>query len=348
MRIYSIDLFKLIFTILVVFAHMDINYPGADVAVDFFFVMSGFFMAKKFYSRKDDESYSQFDYTADRLKKLYPQYIFSLLVMFCYILGRDVVRIAAGSHLAGGIGDLAARVYEIIPSVFMVQNIGFFGSGINGPAWYLSVMVVAGCFIYAFLRHNHRMYSETVFPIVFILLETYLYGGKDPFGIVGPFYIAMLRGVAAMLQGVLIYKFFCSSWGTKLRSGKVLFNIVGIFSIIALFACGRFNNSQLIMFVFAVVYMNTSESWINKAVKGRIFGRVGDLAYAVYLNHALVIMVLEDLYAKLGIAVEHIKFGWIAVAASVVYSIFTVWLLDRLKPFCKNKILPVLKAKKIV
>ena len=80
MRIYSIDLLKFIFAYLVVFAHMDINYPGASVAVDFFFVFSGFFLAKKFYSKSVDnpKDYNQFCYTADHVKRLYPQYVFSL------------------------------------------------------------------------------------------------------------------------------------------------------------------------------------------------------------------------------------------------------------------------------
>ena len=334
MRIHSIDLLKIIFTFLVVFGHMDIYYPGAAVAVDFFFVFSGFFLAKKFYSKshlQTDNGYDQFRYTVDRIKVLYPQYIFSLLVLFCYIFGKELVRFVTGSPLAGTAGDLIARAYELVPNVLAVQDLGFFAKGMNAAAWYVSVMLIVGYFIYGLLCKDEKFYSNIVLPIVFILIGTYMAPGRDPFHTVGPFYNAILKGVMSMTEGLLVYKFFCSSWCEKFRSQKLFFNLVGICATIALFLCERYNNQHIIMFALVIIWTYTPESWINRVVKGKIFKRAGDWAYAVYLNHAFVIMVLEDLFAKLGVDMVRVQFAWIAAAAAAVYSVLTLILLDRIK-----------------
>ena len=342
MRVKSIDFFKIIFTFLVVFAHMDISYPGNNVAVDFFFVFTGFFLAKKFYDQswqKGDNAVNQFQYTARRVKVLYPQYIFSLLVLFVYMFGKEVWQIASHSASAGTLGDLAAKLYEIVPNALMIQDMGFFAQSINAASWYVSVMLIAGYFIYGFMCRDEKFYTELAFPIAFILIGTFLKYGREPFGIVGPFYIAMMRGVFAMLEGVIICKIMRSGFYTKFKAHSLIFNLSGLAAIAALFACGRYNNQHIIMFAFMVMYLYCPDSWINKVIKGKIFNRAGDWAYAVYLNHAFVIMLLEDIFCAYGVVMPREKFAWIAAAASAVYSVFTVILLDKIKAACKNKAL---------
>ena len=351
MRIYSIDLLKFIFAYLVVFAHMDINYPGASVAVDFFFVFSGFFLAKKFYSKSLDnpKEYNQFHYTADHVKKLYPQYVFSLLVMLCYLCGRDLVRIVTGSELAGSIGATVFRVFEAIPDMFMIQDMGYFiGGGINTAAWYVSALVIVGYFIYAMMCYDHKKTSEFILPILFILTCAYMKFGRYNFDVYDWFYIPLVRGLQYMAEGVIIYRIFTSKAFAAVRNGSIFFNLAGIMSIASLFAMERYKNMHIILFAFIVLYTSCPESWINKIIKGKIFRRFGDASYAVYLNHAVVIMALEDIFGTVGITMEHTQFAWLAAGVSLVYSIFTMLLLDKLTPWFNKKFIPALRSKKIV
>ena len=51
-RIYSIDLFKLVFAYVIAFFHYGTTIsPGPTAAVQIFFLISGFFLARKYYSR---------------------------------------------------------------------------------------------------------------------------------------------------------------------------------------------------------------------------------------------------------------------------------------------------------
>lgn len=351
MRIYSIDLLKFIFAYLVVFAHMDISYPGASVAVDFFFVFSGFFLAKKFYSKsaENPKEYNQFRYTADHIKRLYPQYVFSLLVMLCYLCGRDLVRIVLGSENAGNIGQTVFRIFEVIPDMFMVQDMGYFiGGGLNPAAWYVSAMVIIGYFIYAMMCYDHRKTSEFILPILFILTCAYMKFGRYNFDVYGALYIPLVRCTQYMAEGVIIYRIFKSKAFEAVRNGSLFFNLIGLFGIAALFAFERYKNIHIVLFAFVVLYTMCPESWINRIVKGRIFARIGDVSYAVYLNHPAVIMAMEDIFAAMGITMAHTQFAWLAAAVSLVYSVFTVLLLDRLTPWFTQKFIPALRAKKIV
>ena len=81
-RIYSIDVLKLVFAYIIAFFHFGTTIaPGPTVAVQVFFIISGFFLGKKFYARSfadGGKSYGAWDYTLDHVSSIYPHYLFSL------------------------------------------------------------------------------------------------------------------------------------------------------------------------------------------------------------------------------------------------------------------------------
>ena len=252
--------------------------------------------------------------------------------------GRDIVRIVTGSQLAGNVGETVFRVFEVIPDMFMIQDMGYFvGGGINPAAWYVSAMVIVGYFIYALLCYDHKKASEFILPILFILTCAYMKFGRENFAVYEWFYIPLVRCVQYMSEDIILYRVFTSKAFAAVRNGSVFFNLVGIMGIVSIFAMERYKNIHIVLFAFIVLYTSCSESWINKVIKGRIFRRIGDVSYAVYLNHAVVIMAMEDIFRFAGITMEHTQFAWLAAGVSLVYSVFTMLLLDRLSPwFSKN------------
>lgn len=97
-RIYSIDVLKLVFAYIIAFFHFGTTIaPGPTVAVQVFFIISGFFLGKKFYARSfadGGKSYSAWDYTLDHVTSIYPHYLFSLAAFFLYTLARSLVHLA--------------------------------------------------------------------------------------------------------------------------------------------------------------------------------------------------------------------------------------------------------------
>lgn len=131
----AINLFKVIFILLIVVHHSDYMegvLQRGYIAVEYFFMISGFFLCKMAESKKE---MSVWTYTKRRFIKLYPHYIFSFIIIF----------IAYLVYLAVGLIKTKEIFTRCIPEIFLVQNIGikYSEGGLNYPCWYMSVLFYA-------------------------------------------------------------------------------------------------------------------------------------------------------------------------------------------------------------
>ena len=127
-RIYSIDLFKLVFAYIIALGHFGITLaPGSGVTVQIFFIISGFFLAKKFYGKRshEDGGYNQWNYTLDHVRSLYPHYLFSLLVLVCSQIIKPAIILVTQFDLSQ-IGVIGRKLYGLIPELVFLQNAGFY------------------------------------------------------------------------------------------------------------------------------------------------------------------------------------------------------------------------------
>lgn len=91
-RNHSIDFFRFIFAMLIVFYHYLFHILGRKtgwyIGVEFYFILSGFFLMKSYEENKKFclGEYKATNYLVDKIKKLYPHYLFSFLVMF-FVMG---------------------------------------------------------------------------------------------------------------------------------------------------------------------------------------------------------------------------------------------------------------------
>lgn len=335
MRIYSIDFFKLLFAYLIAFSHFGVNLPGVNIAVIFFFILSGYFLGKKFYHKRStsEKNYSGVHYTIDHFKSLYPHYIFSLVVMFAYFLIKNIYLIISGSPSATTISNLFERLYGLLPEIFLVQNIGFFDGGMNYPLWQVCALLICGYFIYTMLCFNEKLSTHLIFPLAIILIQTYLKSDVDIFGTVGMFYIPLIRAFSALSFGVLICKFLRSDfYNNNIRKYKNTLNICSILALISIFI-GAYNIFLIVVF-FIIAALVEPSSWLNKLFNKKMFKDFGAFSYCIYLNHALVIWFVKDIYNIFNINVSK----WISClfffAVLTVYSFITKTIVD----FFKNKI----------
>lgn len=335
-RIYSIDFFKLLFAYLIALSHTSIRIPGYECAVVFFFILSGYFLARKFYNKKAANiPYSGAQYTLDHIKSLYPHYILSLAVMFVYFFLRNTYYIHAGIPAAVPWAEMPAKIYNLIPELFMMQNIGFFDGGLNYPLWQISTLVISGYFIYTLLRYNEKLSTQIIFPVAILLIQVYLRGDIDTFGTVGIFYIPMVRAFSAVSFGVLVFKLLHSEiYAKNFAQHKLALNICSILSLITVFV---FHDNQILLItsVFIIAALVEPTSWLNKVFNHKIFSSFGELSYAVYLNHAFVIWIMDDfvqeIFHRLNIPSTMLVNGIVFFVGLTVYSVITTSLIKILK-----------------
>lgn len=347
-RIYSIDLLKLYFAFVIAFGHFELSLPGDSFAVKLFFVISGFFLAKKFYSKSyideglftSQKRYSHKEYTLDHIKQLYPDYLFALLVMVVCSIAK--ISSSLFTQPISTVYLIIREFYRSIPEIFMIQEAGFFSNSFNYPAWQLCTIIICGYFIYTMLYYCEKLSTELIFPVLFIFFETYWIIGRDPFAVLAGFIPSTLaRGFAMMALGVLIYKFSESSVYAHMKSKKLLYNIFSLFVIAGLFIFKLYNGIHIIGMAVIVLYLYNIESWANILLNRSIFKGCGKLSYSIYLNHAVVIYCIRNFIDLLSTRYNiSVSFNVACIVFGVVltlYSVFTIWLVNKIKLYFAKK-----------
>ena len=346
MRIYSIDLLKLLFAYLIAFSHLNIYLPGAGSAVAFFFIISGYFLARKYYSKKianEKGAYNGALYTLEHIKSLYPHYIFSLVVMFAYFCVRNVYYIYTDNSSAISLMAMLHKAFYLLPEIFMVQNIGFFDGGMNYPLWQVCALLICGYFIYSLLCYNEKLSIHIIFPLSIILIQVYLkHSSVDLFDTVGMVYIPLIRAFSAIAYGVLLYKFLNSEYYARhIIRHKLFLNCCSIVALVSIFVLID-NNILFITGAFIMAALVNPNSWLNAVLNRKASRQFGEFSYAIYLNHALVIWFVRDfknkIFGLLRTAEAEWKTAVLFFVILTVYSVVTTYIIKTFKKKRCNKL----------
>ena len=344
-RIYSFDVFKLVFAYLIALFHFGTELPpGPVITVQLFFIISGFFLGKKFYDKYQadpNNDYDQICYTKDHIKSLYPHYVFSLIVLTVYTFIAGIITFVKEPS-AYQIAMIVKNVYATIPEYFFLQNTGFFGGGTNYPLWQLCTLIISGYFLYGLLHKNEKLAREFILPAAILMIRAYLEVCEDGWGTELFFHAPLLRAFSLLCIGVMAYYFTTTSYYQYVKSKKLLFNLASIFAFLSLYVPDGYHNIYLITFVFLLLAMYDPDSWINKLLNRKMFRHAGQLSYALFLNHAMVIDLLKDqIYPLLFGSAESFSVvllkNVIFVVVLTVYSIFTIRIVNKLVNTFKQK-----------
>lgn len=293
-RIYSLDLLKLVFSYIIAFFHFGTTIaPGPTVTVQVFFIVSGFFLGKKFYSRSHgNDGYDQWDYTLDHVRSLYPMYLVSVALFFGYTLARSLVYLVLEPSLEG-LGQIFLSFYHQIPDLLLLQSAYHYHDSLNYPLWQLSALLIAGYFVYGALCWDEKRSRKLLFPAAILMIQSLLYTGVDIWGNWGPFYIPLLRAFSPLCAGVLAWYFTTTAHYAVLKKHPVAFNLAVLYALVSLFAYADDSNVFLVTVPMLLWGCWDEGSWINKLLNRKAFRRCGDLSLAVYCNHALIARFLE-------------------------------------------------------
>lgn len=330
-RIHSIDALKLFFAYIIAFYHFGWELsPGPVITVQLFFVFSGFFLAKKFYSKSQadsGETYSAFRYTLDHAKSIYPIYAFSVLAYFGFHLLRSGVDFLRAPGL-DKLSAMALSLFDQIPDFLFLQSAYRFHESLNYPLWQVSALLIAGYFVYALLCQNEKLSRTVLFPAAVLLIQCLLYYGEaDLWGNWGPFYIPLLRAFSPLCIGVLTYVFTTTPHYETLKSRKILFNLATLYGLATIFLYGDRNNLYLLFAALLVLNCWDETSWLNKLLNRPLFRNAGKLSLSIYVNHALIARILEArlYHSALSPALQNTLYA----AAVTAWSLLALLLVEK-------------------
>lgn len=267
----------------------------ARLAVDFFFILSGFVLAHVYGAQIRSGRYSHGRFLVARLARIYPAHIAMLAVMavlatVALLLGQPF---ETDSYSADGFLSAAAMIHAWFPTTTPNEW--------NGPSWSLSAEWAAylafPMFAFIGLRNGRNPWLTLGLSVLlFIGLDAFY---RDRYGEIlthAELVLGVLRIVPEFLFGIGLYQL-----GLRLRPGPMLTRLSAGASCVALIAMMAFSaDERLTVAVAGLVIL--SLALLARSGSDRAFGHplaleAGEASFALYLVHLPVLIVWKNVAA---------------------------------------------------
>lgn len=236
-----IDVVKFIFALIILEFHLNSGlFPGGRLAVEGFFMISGYLMMNSINREKNPEKClgsSTFDFLFHKYINLLPVLIPSA------ILGYIVYAIRDNRAFTAFFKRMPLLLFDIIP----LKEAGFKGVYVLGISWYLSAMFFSLALLYPLCRKFKQNFTLTICPLIVIFIYGFLSHSYGHLA-VASMYIdgiminaGLLRGLAGSSLGVLLFEACQKISGRKVtKLGRTIFTLIELISILYLFYAMHF------------------------------------------------------------------------------------------------------------
>ena len=259
------------------------------LAVDLFFVLSGFIMmhvhgrdfptaslarARRFY--------------ALRFIRIYPAH-FVVLVLHVPLL-------LLALRMGMGLSNSAFSTRSFVLSLLLLNGWGIPGSvGWNVPSWSVSsewfAYLLFPLIAMAMYRVRTRRHAVTLMAV--ILVSTWFLGGMVSHWqkYMLPFSGVLVRVTTEFCLGCLAYRFFTRPLEARVAERVAELSVGAIVLVSLLGLSSTFNVVTIAAFVALVVGLSQAHGFLGSALQSRIAVYLGRISYSAYIVHALVLAV---------------------------------------------------------
>lgn len=282
----ALDAIKLVLACCVVALHFNWKIiPRGYLAVEFFFVLSGFLI---------HQSGGYLKYSPIRaMKRIYPIYLASIIIVLCF----------SNQHY---------NLWSIILSFFMLQSIGLNDTVINVPSWFLCVYMISVPVIAYIIKHFDKYkYGTIIFcSIVPLVVYSILYNNTPSSGFNYSFEfkiygitVGLWRCWAGIFLGILTSTIYNNlNRISFILSSLLEFCLIVYFVIVFSFSgwSPQYDYISLPMIVGAVILLARRSGCLSKLLDllGRKLNISGTLSTYTFLLHFPLIMVLNEISGK--------------------------------------------------
>ncbi len=284
----GIEAMRLVISICVVVHHYCGYSPGGYLGVDFFFVLSGFFLMKHFERYEGSNNCAAeaaMQYTFERYKRIIPHYIFTCILALILTLYMD-------GHLSV-LDWIQNGMWELL----MLEAFGMTENLMIGPGWYCSALLIAGFVIYYFLSKFKKTYLYFVAPFSFMGIFAWM---MNQFGHLNRWLqydtvisTGVLRGFAEIglgcicykIAGVILCKKKVSIWQSTLL--EVICVIIILYTI-RFQGLSRSDFSCVLFMAILITSLFIKNSLWSRFFNHWLFKYMGKISMAVFLNHMIL------------------------------------------------------------
>lgn len=336
-RFGKISLYKFLFSIMIIVFHVGnvldynkfkFNFGSGSIAVDFFFVVSGFFFCRKYvnYKVKNSVGEDSFNYFINRTNR-FIKYIIILLIIaipfsiFC---------------LKFNFTSLINAFYKLL----YIPHHTKCGSEIFGITWYIVAMILVESMLFPFLIKYKKEFVYIISPIIIILLGSYLlirYGHfATPWKMGTILYKGILRGIFEINIGMYLYLISEKISNVKFtKLSKILlllFEIAGYLSIFVLVnlnnAHRRFDVLMLLIISICILISTNKNMYLYNFCNNKLFYFLEKLSLPMYIYQWLIIEIMVFVLTKFNIHLSYLCFSGITIIISIIFGIVVLKLIE--------------------
>jgi peptidoglycan/LPS O-acetylase OafA/YrhL len=296
--------------------------PGSYLAVDFFFLLSGFVLAHA-YEPRIGAQLSAGRFMMARYVRLAPSYYVGLalgllLPLYAVTQGASLLNIAPAIVL----GALFLPVAPFFPP----YSHGLFP--FNAPAWSLFFELVANAIFAALLAIGvKRVWPIVVLGGLGVLISGVFRGSLDGGFMFAHAHMGFARVLFAFFAGVMLYR----AWRAR-RPAFVAPLPVLVIVLLAMFALRGDGALRLAIDYFAVFVVFPAVVFFGAAAKPKALATatvaLGAMSYPLYAIHAPLIQVLSRIAERASVDIA--AFGALGSLALLVFCALTALAVDRL------------------
>jgi len=180
----TLELLRFVFCICILFFHIEKVMFGLSsldngvkfglfthgaIGVEFFFILSGLFMAKSIDSKKNNYEANDigddfWKFLINKYKSFFLYHVIAFIILF-------IVTIIINEY---SLSKIVITFIDSIPSIFLLQMTGIPGVALNDIEWYLSAMMISMALLYPVCKKYFNLFIKYIAPIGSVLILVYL------------------------------------------------------------------------------------------------------------------------------------------------------------------------------
>ncbi len=293
------------------------------LAVDFFFVLSGFVIAKAYENRLSTRKLSSGDFAITRAVRLLPMVALGTLLAAVVEVGRPGVSDQA-LHLREGLTALALGSF-LIP-VMWTTTLEATVFPLNGPMWTLFLEAVSNiAFVpWARLRLGRKwLYGAMAISLPFLIYGAWRTGGTEFGAVPSTFGLGFARIGWSFALGIILY--YRRAHAPRISPFIVTLALLALLAVPDL---GRLNyifDLAAVLVALPIIVLAASASNFN----ARWAAESGNLSYPLYAIHYPMVRLIGVVGLKMQLpSIGRLAFAVVALGAIVIASWATFRFLD--------------------
>ena len=270
--------------------------PGAWIFVEYFYILSGYFMTRHFYNIEPKcIERDAVEYVFLKIKRLLPYLWIGIFIDFIAQMGDGIITADNLSSVILGL-PFNFLFLDLFPLSFM---------SLNTTKWFVSGLIIAMPIVIILLKTQRNLYKYVLCWIIPLFLYSVLIWktGRIPAGISMAWFNNLLRPFAGVMLGSLCF-FLCNVLCKKILSStmRLLFSIVELISLTAAvilsikMPCIECQGTMVFLFCVGFVIQFSGQEKLQTLTPS-IFIKFGKLSMPLYCVHLPIFNLVRWIFS---------------------------------------------------